>query len=331
SRVTPPADVSTPRVAVGKKAVRTATAPALTVPQLRSPQQENQQTLRPDEPRRWEPRSPFNRAWYSGHSTLNRYGSQESAYNSRRGLWSGSGTLPSSALGSSSGCFHDVREVYTIQQVLRDTLETRRRPQDEKNKVMVRQRHRKEYLRSWSRERIIVTEQILYPTTNLSVTSAGSSLLNVTEGLGKSNVSAQASPSCHDTSSSRNSTGYTSPFHTLSPPVRTSAHLSDQVHVVPVVCNSKKSADKSQKVIARPRLRKQVSAPGTYLFGELDAFNDTEMQNDNGRQIPLKSTLAMLRSPSANSPSLIRKTDQRNVRFASNYRLPEHMDEDQFV
>ncbi|KAL7064719.1 hypothetical protein AAHC03_05556 [Spirometra sp. Aus1] len=322
------------RVAVGRKAVRTVTAPSAAVPQLRSTYHEEQQMLRPDEPRRWEPRSPFNRAWYSGHATLRSYGSQDSGTSGKRGLWASSGALQSSVFGSSSGCVQDVREVYTIQQVLRDTLETRRRPRDEKNNVLVRQRHRKEYLRSWSRERIIVTEQIIHPSTNLSVTSAGSSLLNVTGGLGKSGGSAQASPVFHDTSNSfsaRNSTGSPSPSHTIGPSGRSHAHFSDQVHVVPVVYRSTSPADKSRKVISRPRLRKQVSEPGTYLFCRLDSFDDHEMGSEDGRQIPLKFTSTILRSPSATSPSLFRKKDNAHVRFASNYRLLEQKDEDQFV
>lgn len=161
------------RMASGRKATRTSTAPSVLKPEQRGSQPNG---------RRWEQRCPFGRILQKPGS---RYASQDNGSQS----WNSSGGLSPNNIAKhsdsgSSSCLVNVKEVFAIKQVMRDTLETRRRPRESTKTEYVHQRHKKEFLRSWSRERTIVTEEIIYPLTNLSVTSAGNSFLNVSS-LGK--------------------------------------------------------------------------------------------------------------------------------------------------
>ncbi|KAM3182916.1 hypothetical protein ACTXT7_011381 [Hymenolepis weldensis] len=291
------------RVSWGKRAKRTVTAPSLSG-RLHSA----------------DARAPA----VEPQPLANRYASQDN------GLWpfSSSGYLSPRLKTSSSSCLRDVKEVFTIQQIMRDTLETRLKPQSADKKVIhQRNHHKKEFLRSWSRERIIVTEEIIYPTTNLSVASASGSYSSI--------AGPQSKPYYPLVRYNTTSSGKSLPLPHITMVGALPSHVAEHGKKVPLsTTNITKTTLPRDR---RANLLRQASEPesSTLLFSDLSSVGSSM----GARVIPIKkeSKIVSVQSQTSSQTMLQRPITavQRNARpnflSAMIYMLMEHADEDQFV
>ncbi|VUZ54072.1 unnamed protein product, partial [Hymenolepis diminuta] len=291
------------RISWGKRAKRTVTAPSLSG-RLHSA----------------DARAPVTEP----QPLANRYASQDND------LWpfSGSGYLSPRLKTSSSSCLRDVKEVFTIQQIMRDTLETRLKPQSGDKKVIhQKNHHKKEFLRSWSRERIIVTEEIIYPTTNLSVASASGSYSSI--------AGPQSKPYYPLVRYNTTSSGNSLPVPHITMVGALPSHVAEHGKKVPLsTTNIHKTTLPRDR---RAKLLRQASEPesSTLLFSDLSSVGSSM----GARVIPIKkeSKITSVKSQTSSQTMLQRPitTVQRNTRphflSAMIYTLMEHADEDQFV
>lgn len=291
------------RVSLGKRAKRTVTAPSLSA-RLHSA----------------DARVPV----VDPKPLANRYASQDN------GLWpfSSSGYLSPRLKTGSSSCLRDVKEVFTIQQIMRDTLETRLKPQPgDKKVIQQKNHHKKEFLRSWSRERIIVTEEIIYPTTNLSVASASGSFSSI--------AGPQSKPYFPLERYSTISSGKSLPVPSITMVGALPQHVAEHGRKVPLsTTNIHKSTLPRDR---RANLRRQASEPesSTLLFSDLSSVGS----GSGSRVIPIKrgsQTLpihpqivsqVMLKPPLQG----VQKSGKSHTHCAMTYLLMEHADEDQLV
>ena len=284
------------RISFGKKATRTITDPSLSV----------------------RPHSNETHVHVQGQRPLaNRYASQDNGLSP----FTGSGYFSPRLKSSSSACIRDVKEVFTIQQILRDTLETRRKPKSADNKVVLqRQHHKKEFLRSWSRERIIVTEEIIYPSTNLTVVSAASSFSSI--------AGAQSKPYFPLERYNSSTTGKSLPTPSVTLVGALPSHVAEHGRRVPISAIGDGRTSTTQD--RRSRLKKQVSEPvgSTMLFSDLSADKDFI----GARIIDVQKSPGRSRFTPRKSPQMSGMKHKKNVRFsAATYSLIEHAFEDQLV
>ncbi|VDM35618.1 unnamed protein product [Hydatigera taeniaeformis] len=251
-----------------------------------------------------------------------RYASQDNGLSP----FTNSGYLSPRLKSSSSTCMRDVKEVFTIRQIMRDTLEIRRKPQSGDNKTIVqRQQHKKEFLRSWSRERIIVTEEIIYPMTSLTVTSASGSFSSITGPQSKPYYPLER----------YNTSGRSLPLPSVTLVGVLPSHVADHGRHIPVTTTSNGRTSLTRD--RRSRLRRQVSEPesSTLLFSDLSpASSMVDAKVIDVRKIPGGS----LSPRQMLSQTSLRPSDSTAHKRAisphfptTEYSLMEHADEDQLV
>ncbi|VDN98241.1 unnamed protein product [Rodentolepis nana] len=254
----------------------------------------------------------------------NRYASQDN------GVWpfSSSGYLSPRLTTISSTCLRDVKEVFTVQQIMRDTLETRLKPQSADKKVIQqRNHHKKEFLRSWSRERIIVTEEIIYPTTNLSVTSASGSYSSIAGPQSKPYYPLER----YNTTSGGNSL----PVPSITMIGALPQHVVEHGKSVPLSSTNISKTTHSRDRRANLRRQASESEGSTLLFSDLSSVGSSI----GARVIPIKKGSKILSVQSLSSPqtmenrpsTVIQTTSKTHFLNAMTYMLMEHADEDQFV
>ncbi|KAL5110789.1 hypothetical protein TcWFU_008386 [Taenia crassiceps] len=289
------------RISLGKKATRTVTAPSLSVRQHDKESKASDQAQRP---------------------LANRYASQDNGLSP----FTSSGYLSPRLKSSSSTCMRDVKEVFTIRQIMRDTLEVRRKPKSVDSKMVIqRQQHKKEYLRSWSRERIIVTEEIIYPVTSLTITSASSSFSSITGPQSKPYFPLEK----------YNTSGRSLPLPSVIMVGVLPSHVADHgSHVlVTTTSNGRVSLEKDRK----SRLEKQISEPesSTLLFSDLSSASSAEharvieVRKASGSLLLSRKILPQTLMQRPNSTALKRSISPHFP--TTEYALMEHADEDQLV
>ncbi|KAM7537615.1 hypothetical protein Aperf_G00000075578 [Anoplocephala perfoliata] len=287
------------RISLGKRATRTVTAPSL------SGRQHSIES--------------------KTHRLTNRYASQDN------GLWpfSNSGYLSPRLKTSSSTCLRDVKEVFTIQQIMRDTLETRLKPRSgDARAIQQKNHHKKEFLRTWSRERIIVTEEIIYPTTNLSVTSASGSFSSI--------IGPQSKPYFPLERYNTISSGKSLPVTSVTMVGALPSHVAEYGRKVPLSTTGVGRMTLSRD--RRTNLQRQSSEPegATLLFSDLSSVG----MAPGAKVIEVKKGSQSLRFPqqmSSQTPMQLsdsgshRRIGIQAYRSAETYNLMEHADEDQLV
>lgn len=289
------------RISLGKKATRTVTAPSLSARQHDKDLRASDQAQRP---------------------LANRYASQDNGLSP----FTSSGYLSPRLKSSSSTCMRDVKEVFTIQQIMRDTLEVRRKPQSDGSKrIMQRQHHKKEFLRSWSRERIIVTEEIIYPMTSLTVTSASNSFSSI--------AGPQSKP--YFPLEKYNTSGRSLPLPSVTVVGVLPSHVADHGRHVPITTTSNGRMSLTRD--RRSRLKKQISEPesSSLLFSDLSSASSVA----DARVIEVRKASGSLRLPrQMSSQMLMRRSDSTALKRVISphfptmeYVLMEHADEDQLV
>uniref|UniRef100_A0A5K3EYF3 Phorbol-ester/DAG-type domain-containing protein n=1 Tax=Mesocestoides corti TaxID=53468 RepID=A0A5K3EYF3_MESCO len=296
------------RISLGKKAKRTVTAPSIGLNQ----------------------HGNDTKSLLKQHQHLeNRYASQDNGLSP----FAAEGHLSSGISSGSSTYLRDVKEVYTIQQVMRDTLETRRKPHRENSKIILeKQHHKKEFLRSWSRERIIVTEEVIYPTTNLSIASASGSFACISRHPAPHLQQKTYFPlvRCDDSASKQSL-----PAPTVTLVGAMPSHVAEYGRLVPLTTagDGKNPASRGTRHI----LRKQASEPegSTFLFSDISTTNSLK----DARVVEVRRKPVTLRSPSHLSPHMLTRRSNSGVTkhyrgeqfSAAIYSLIEHADEDQLV
>lgn len=296
------------RISFGKKAERTVTAPLISVT--------GNNTLE----------AGIQHPYYTTPRPLaNRYASQDNGLSPFAG---GAGGLSPGMKPSSSTCLRDVKEMFTMQQVMRDTLETRRRPRIEGGLGnVVKQRHKKEFLRSWSREKIIITEEIIYPTTSLTVSSASGSL---------SSIGDTCKP-YYPLERYNSLSGRSLPAASVTLVGVLPTHVAEHGRIVPIASDGVVTNETDR---GRRKLNKQVSELecSTYLFSDFSSLN---RRSGGSRVLQVSKSPQQLRSPTQLSSQIVRRVDttvkattapKKRVQFCPSIcPLTEHADVDQLV
>lgn len=291
------------RISLGKRATRTVTAPSL------SGRQHSAESKTLAEP----------------ILLTNRYASQDN------GLWpfSNSGNFSPRLRTSSSTYLRDVKEVFTIKQIMRDTLETHLKPRSEDGKVIQQKnRHKKEFLRSWSRERIIVTEEVIYPTTNLTVASASGSFSSI--------IGHQSKPYFPLEKYSTISSGKSLPVTSVTMVGALPSHIAEHGRKVPLSTTG--TGRMTHFRDKRTNLHRQASEPegATLLFSDLSSVDVAP----GAKIIEVKKGSQSLRFPQQlSSQTLMQQSNSGSHKrigsqaycSAATYSLMEHADEDQLV